>query len=135
MNKQPQGFYPLSFIELGERFGNSTLIVLFILFVTQRLHIAESKAYLLFGTLYGLMYIATVIAGWLADNYLGFKKVLIMGMLLLFAGHLIISIPDIHTFYISLSLIVMGGALFKPCATSMLGSLYIKTWRNVNQDF
>ncbi|MFP3014489.1 MAG: peptide MFS transporter [Arsenophonus sp.] len=129
--------YPLSslfLIEMWERFsfyGVRSLLILFmnatLLQGGMGLTIEQSSA--IVGIFSGGVYIAALPGGWLADNWLGQRKAVWYGSLIIALGHISIAFSKIcgnSLFFIGLLLIVLGTGLSKTCVTVMVGSLYKK---------
>jgi POT family proton-dependent oligopeptide transporter len=87
----------------------------------------QSEALKLYGLFTGFVYFTPLIGGWLADNYLGQRKSVIIGGLVMAAGQftLATAIPgNLQLFYIGLFLLVVGNGFFKPNISTMVGDLY-----------
>lgn len=80
------------------------------------------------GAVYGLytmfVYLLALPGGWLADKFFGLRRSIFYGGCLIAAGHLILAIPFIETFFIGLLFIVVGTGLLKPNVSSMVGEIY-----------
>ena len=87
----------------------------------------QAEALKLYGLFTGFVYFTPLIGGWLADNYLGQRKSVIIGGLVMAAGQftLAAAIPgNLQLFYIGLVLLVLGNGFFKPNISTMVGDLY-----------
>jgi POT family proton-dependent oligopeptide transporter len=124
LRSQPSGLYTLSFTELWERFGFYLVQVLIVLFLTKELGFADGKADLITGAFGGLLYITPVIGGWLADRYIGFRRAVIIGAVILFLGYALLMSHSETMFYWGLAVLVIGNGFLKPCISSILGDLY-----------
>jgi POT family proton-dependent oligopeptide transporter len=71
-----------------------------------------------------LVYVASIPGGWIADKFLGQKKSVLYGGILLVAGHSILAIEEMWAFYSGLGLIIAGVGLLKPNISTMVGGLY-----------
>lgn len=136
----PKGLYVCFFTELWERFSFYGMKALLFFYVTKYHLFADEDGYLLLGTYAGLAYALPVIGGLLADRYLGMRKAVIFGAVLLCAGHFGMAyegaaatrIGDevvrdalaIQVFYGSLALIIMGVGFLKPNISTIVGQLY-----------
>lgn len=85
----------------------------------------------LYGIYTGLVYITPLIGGWLADNYLGQRRSILIGGALMAVGQFTLAMPadmlglgTVHTFYLGLALLIAGNGLFKPNISTMVGDLY-----------
>ncbi|ELU7404079.1 di-/tripeptide transporter [Campylobacter jejuni subsp. doylei] len=129
----PKPLLSLSLTELWERFsfyGIRPLLVLFIsaAIVYGGLGIERENASAIVGIFGGCLYLASLPGGWLADNYLGQKRAILLGSIIIALGHLCIALSIFHSFmfFLGLALIVIGTGLFKTCASVMVGMLYKK---------
>ena len=129
----PYGLYVLFFTELWERFsyyGMRALLVLFLISETSSENPgygwSSSEAINLYGWYTMLVYVAGIPGGWLADNFLGQKKTVMLGGGLLVLGHSILAIDNLTAFYIGLGFIILGVGGLKPNISTMVGGLYSK---------
>ncbi|MFK7999213.1 MAG: peptide MFS transporter [Polyangiales bacterium] len=128
----PKGLYILFFTELWERFsyyGMRALLVLYLVAETQEgpaggLGWTEGEALALYGWYTMLVYVASIPGGLIADKITGQKKAVLIGGLVLCAGHLVLALPGIEMFYSGLGLIIIGVGLLKPNISTMVGGLY-----------
>jgi POT family proton-dependent oligopeptide transporter len=127
----PMGLYILFFTELWERFsyyGMRAILVLYIISsVSDKnpgLGWEESDALALYGWYTMLVYVMSIPGGIIADKWLGQKKTVLYGGLLLCAGHGILAVEQMWAFYTGLILIVLGVGGLKPNISTMVGGLY-----------
>ncbi|MFT4806576.1 MAG: POT family proton-dependent oligopeptide transporter [Psychroserpens sp.] len=127
----PVGLYVLFFTEMWERFsyyGMRAILVLYLVATTQGdnagLGWTNGEALSLYGWYTMLVYVASIPGGWIADKFLGQKKSVLIGGLLLVAGHSILAIEQMWAFYTGLGLIIAGVGLLKPNISTMVGGLY-----------
>ncbi len=130
----PQGLFLLFATEMWERFsyyGMRALLVLTLVAGTSAMNPgfgwSKADALSLYGTFTGLCYFTPLIGGWIADNFLGQRKSIIIGGLIMAAGQFTLSasIPgNVSLFYIGLGLIIVGNGFFKPNISTMVGDLY-----------
>ena len=127
----PAGLYVLFFTEMWERFsyyGMRAILVLYLVAKTQGensgLGWTNGEALSLYGTYTMLVYVASIPGGWIADNFLGQKKSVLYGGILLVAGHSVLAIEEMWAFYSGLGLIIAGVGLLKPNISTMVGGLY-----------
>ncbi|MBL4759522.1 MAG: MFS transporter [Mariprofundaceae bacterium] len=123
-SSQPKGLYNLCFTEMWERFGYYMVQTIFILFLTQSMHYPQKQSDLLFGAFAGLLYVTPVIGGWLADNFLGFRRAIIFGAILLFIGYAVLMFHGMQTFRLGLAILITGNGFLKPNISSIVGDLY-----------
>ena len=127
----PRGLITLFFTEMWERFsyyGMRAILVLYLISDARGqnpgLGWTDAEALSLYGWYSMAVYLASIPGGYLADRYLGQKKAVMWGGLFLCTGHLILALPSVMTFYMGLSLIVLGVGCLKPNISTMVGGLY-----------
>lgn len=125
----PKGLYVLFFTEMWERFsyyGMRALLTLYMYSEATKggLGWEKEEALALYGWYTMAVYVASVPGGIIADRMWGQKRCVLIGGLLLCAGHGVMAIPTIWAFYLALALIVMGVGLLKPNISTMVGGLY-----------
>ncbi|MCW8876411.1 MAG: peptide MFS transporter [Kangiellaceae bacterium] len=132
----PKGLYLLFTTELWERFSYYAMRAILVLYLADQvqdggLGWAQGDAVSLYGIFTGLVYLTPLLGGWLADNLLGQRKSIILGGILMAAGHFVLATPHTTTpgmentiFYIGLALLIAGNGLFKPNISTMVGDLY-----------
>src|ERR1035437_10607587 len=62
--------------------------------------------------------------GWIADRVLGQRKSVFWGGVIIMFGHIALAVPSVNTFYLGLTLVVLGVGLLKPNISTMVGQLY-----------
>ena len=129
----PNGLYVLFFTELWERFSYYGMRALFTIFLVAETTSqnpgfgwTNEEALWLYGWYTMLVYLAAIPGGWIADNLLGQKKMVMLGGILLCLGHGILAFDSELSFYIGCAFIVMGVGGLKPNISSMVGGLYPK---------
>ena len=127
----PVGLYVLFFTEMWERFsyyGMRAILVLYLITQTDTdnsgLGWTNGEALALYGWYTMLVYVASIPGGWIADKFIGQKKSVLYGGILLVMGHSILAIEEMWAFYSGLGLIVAGVGLLKPNISTMVGGLY-----------
>lgn len=127
----PIGLYVLFFTEMWERFsyyGMRAILVLYLVAETNNsnsgLGWTNAEALSLYGWYTMLVYVVAIPGGWIADKFLGQKKSVLFGGILLVAGHSILAIEQMWAFYMGLGLIILGVGLLKPNISTMVGGLY-----------
>ena len=127
----PVGLYILFFTEMWERFsyyGMRAILVLYLVAETASgnpgLGWTNAEALSLYGTYTMLVYVSSIPGGWIADKYLGQKKSVLYGGILLVAGHGILAVEQMWAFYTGLGLIIAGVGMLKPNISTMVGGLY-----------
>lgn len=127
----PVGLYVLFFTEMWERFsyyGMRAILVLYLVAATTGDNVGlgwtNGEALALYGWYTMLVYVASIPGGWIADKFLGQKKAVLYGGILLVAGHSVLAIEEMWAFYTGLGLIIAGVGLLKPNISTMVGGLY-----------
>ncbi len=127
----PIGLYVLFFTEMWERFsyyGMRAILVLYLVAQTtdanNGLGWSNGEALALYGWYTMLVYVASIPGGWIADKFLGQKKSVLYGGILLVAGHSILAVEQMWAFYTGLGLIIAGVGMLKPNISTMVGGLY-----------
>jgi proton-dependent oligopeptide transporter, POT family len=128
----PKGLYMLFFAEMWERFSYYGMRALLIFYLTKHWLFADAKANLIYGAYTSLVYITPVLGGYLADRYLGQRKAVLFGGLLLAAGHSLMAVEGvggqadstINVFWLALAFIIVGSGFLKANISVMVGQLY-----------
>lgn len=121
---QPKQLWLLFFAEMWERFSFYGMRALLILFLTKVFLYDDVKANLQYGVYNALVYTFPLLGGWIADRYLGFRKSIVLGGVLMTIGHLVLAIPINSTFFLGLGFLISGNSFFKPNISSLLGKFY-----------
>ncbi len=136
----PKGLYVCFMTEMWERFSFYGMKALLFLYLTKYHLFTDDNGYLLLGTYAGLAYALPLLGGALADRWLGMRKAVVFGGLLLVVGQLgmaYIGTPAqgiagqatqdtfaIQIMYASLALIAVGVGFLKPNISTIVGRLY-----------
>lgn len=83
----PKGLAILFFTEMWERFSYYGMRGLLVLYLTQHFLFSDEKSSIMYGAYTALVYVMTIIGGTLADRYLGQRKAVTFGAILLCIGH------------------------------------------------
>ena len=124
----PIGLFILFFTEMWERFSYYGMRALLVLYIcsTENSGLGWSKveALELYGWYTMLVYVMSIPGGIVADKYLGQKKSVMYGAIILCLGHGILAIEALWAFYSGLGLIILGVGMLKPNISTMVGGLY-----------
>jgi POT family proton-dependent oligopeptide transporter len=136
----PKGLFILFLTEMWERFSYYGMRALLILYLTKHFLFGDKDAGLIFGSYASLVYAMPVLGGLIADRYLGFRKAIMFGAVLLVCGHFGMAFEgppsemvagqvtrdDFYTqiFYLSLAFIVVGVGFLKASISTIVGQLY-----------
>jgi proton-dependent oligopeptide transporter, POT family len=136
----PKGVFLLSFTEMWERFSYYGMLALLVLFLTA--DVAHNgfgwereDALKLYGFYTGLIFTAPLLGGWIANNYWGERRCIVVGGVLLVFGHFCLAGPALispehgatlirGTFFGGLCFIAAGTALLKPTISSIVGRFF-----------
>lgn len=136
----PKGLFVLFFTEMWERFSYYGMRALLVLYLTKHFLFGDKEASLIYGSYGSLVYAMPLIGGLIADRYLGYRKAVTFGAVLLVLGHFGMAFEGpaaeliggevvrsgIHTqaFYLSLSFIIVGVGFLKANISTIVGQLY-----------
>ncbi len=122
----PPQLYMLFFAEMWERFsfyGMKALLLAYMVDKSQ-LNYDEPKGYAILGSYAALVYTMPMFGGALADKYLGYRRAVLFGGILMVLGHFILAIPQDWSFFYGMAFIICGNGFFKPNISSLVGTLY-----------
>jgi POT family proton-dependent oligopeptide transporter len=125
----PAGLFVLFFTEMWERFsyyGMRALLVLFLIssYAKGGWEWPEENALALYGTYTSLVYLTTIMGGYLADKYLGYRWAVVIGAFLMTMGHASMAVETPMFLYIGIGLLIFGNGFFKPNMTSIVSYMY-----------
>lgn len=118
----PKGLYVLFFTEMWERFSYYGMRALLVLYLVDSLHYSRGDALQIYAVYTGLVYLTPIFGGYLADRYLGPRKSVVIGGILMAMGHFAMAFQPL--LYLALGLLVAGNGFFKPNVSALVGSLY-----------
>jgi len=128
----PIGLTNLFGVELWERFsfyGMLTILAYYLYYsVTDGgLGLPQSTATGIVGAYGGLVYLSTVLGGWLADRLLGMERTVFYGGVVVMIGHIALAVlPGLVGVGVGLVCVALGSGALKANASSLLGVLYDK---------
>jgi POT family proton-dependent oligopeptide transporter len=138
----PKGLYVLFFAEMWERFSYYGMRALLIFYLTKHWLFGDGESNLIYGAYTSLVYITPVLGGYLADRYLGQRKAVLFGAVILTIGHLLMAFegqtgitdpivkqadPAINVFWAALACIIVGSGFLKANISVIVGQLYSRT--------
>ena len=133
----PKGLFLLFLAEMWERFSYYGMRALLIFYLVQHWMFSDSEASVIYGAYTALVYITPVVGGYLADRYLGQRKAVLFGAVLLTFGHFFMAFegdgaagqanPMINVFWLALALIIVGSGFLKANISVIVGQLYART--------
>ena len=130
---QPSGLFFLFFTEMWERFSFYGMRVLLVQFLTAEILLGDPKggwgwtseqAASLYGTYAMLLYLTPVLGGIIADKYLGVRRAVIVGSIIMTLGQLCLFLNSTTMFFVGLTCLVIGVGLFKPNVPSILAQMF-----------
>ena len=125
----PRGLATLFFTEMWERFSYYGMRAFLILYMVAPaaaggLGFADARAASIYGTYTGSAWAAAILGGLVADRWLGQYRTVLVGAVVIAAGHFTLPFKALPFFYTGLGLIVLGTGLLKPNVSTLVGSLY-----------
>jgi POT family proton-dependent oligopeptide transporter len=121
----PTGLYTLFFAEMWERFSYYGMRALLLLYMLKGfLGFGDKDANAVYGAYTALVYMTPFFGGMIADRLLGARASVIIGGLLMAAGHLLMTIQQDLWFFTALGFLIAGNGFFKPNISTIVGSLY-----------
>ncbi len=124
MMGHPRGLGLLFLVEMWERFSYYGMRALLVLYLVNSLKWSDGDASRLYGTYTSLVYLTPLVGGYLADRFIGTRRSLVIGSIIIAAGHFCLAFQSMTTFYIGLGLIIIGTGFFKPNVSTMVGQMY-----------
>ena len=138
---QPRGLVVCFAVELWERFSYYGMRALPVFYLTRHFLFTDAQSYLIYGAYTAMVYMTPVIGGALADRYLGARKAVAFGAVLLVLGHFGMTIEGpsamaaggqqpgsgdtyLKVFFLSLALITTGVGFLKTNTATLVGALY-----------
>jgi POT family proton-dependent oligopeptide transporter len=131
----PKGLFVLFFAEMWERFSYYGMRALLIFYLTKHWLFSDSQAGVIYGAYTALVYITPVLGGYLADKWLGQRKAVTYGAVLLTFGHLLMGFEgdggqdptSLNIFWLALAFIIVGSGFLKANISVIVGQLYPRT--------
>ncbi|MBJ6118920.1 peptide MFS transporter [Pontibacter sp. BT310] len=120
----PKQLYMLFFAEMWERFSFYGMKALLLAYMVTELKFDEPKGYAILGSYAALVYTMPLFGGVMADKYLGYRKAVLYGGILMSIGHLVLAVPEDWSFFLGMAFIICGNGFFKPNISSLVGTLY-----------
>jgi len=126
----PQALWQLVHSEFWERFAYYGMRALLAVYVADTFFAllpegeAKAQAALTYGAYTALIYATGIFGGTIADRYIGYRRAIVIGGLLMAAGLFLLLFKNLQLFLLGLSFIVVGNGLFKPNISTMVGRLY-----------
>ncbi len=120
--RQPPALWTLFRAEMWERFSYYGMRALLVLYLTKRLSYAREDALAVYAVFTGLVYLAPLAGGYVADKLLGFRKSILVGGTIMMIGNIAMTVPQL--LHLALGLLIVGNGFFKPNISSLVGRQY-----------
>ena len=126
---QPKGLFALALSNTGERFGYYTMLAVFTLFLMENFGWSQAVAGTWYAVFLALVYFLPLVGGFVADK-IGFGRCVTTGIIVMFLGYLLLSIPAgngplaVGIMAVALLMVCVGTSLFKGNLQVMVGNLY-----------
>jgi len=120
--RQPRALWTLFRAEMWERFSYYGMRALLVLYLTKRLGYTREDALGVYAVFTGLVYLAPLAGGYIADRLLGFRKSILVGGTVMMIGNLAMTVPSL--LHLALGLLIVGNGFFKPNISSLVGRQY-----------
>jgi len=119
---QPRGLTILFLTEMWEQFSYYGMRALLVYYMTKQLLIGQEKASIIYGVYTAMAYFTPIFGGLIADRWLGRRRAVIIGAVIMAAGHFMMTFEPL--FYFALATIALGNGLFLPSLPSQIDGLY-----------
>ncbi|HHJ53377.1 MAG TPA: MFS transporter [Caldithrix abyssi] len=127
LKNHPKGLMTLFFTEMWERFGFYTMLAVFTLYMDETLGWSDAYKGQIYGLYLGFVYFTPILGGWIADRFLGYRKTIMLGAVILSIGYFALAfsgVDRIWLFYLALVVMIIGNGLFKANISVLVGNLY-----------
>lgn len=138
----PKGLYLLFFTEMWERFSYYGMRAIFMLFMIKALLLSEKDSSNIYGSYTGLVYLTPLLGGYLSDRFLGNRRSIEIGGIMMALGQFILFFSAstagamaVTLMWAGLTLLIIGNGFFKPNISTMVGNLYPEGDRRVDSAF
>jgi POT family proton-dependent oligopeptide transporter len=133
--KHPKGLYFVFATAMSERFSYYGMRAIFTLYLIKALLMDKELASTIYGNYTGLVYLTPLIGGYVADRFLGMRRSILWGAVMMIFGQLFMFTSALNylngdlsrwLMYSGLAALIFGNGFFKPNITTIVGSLYEK---------
>jgi POT family proton-dependent oligopeptide transporter len=140
--KHPFGLYLLFVTEMWERFSYYGMRAIFMLFMVKVLLLNDKEASQIYGSYTGLVYLTPLLGGYLCDRYLGNRRSILIGGILMAIGQFFMFLSasagaegGVPLMWTGLTALIVGNGFFKPNISTMVGQLYPENDRRIDSAF
>ena len=102
----------------------SCMRAILVLYLIDQVKMSDHVSYTIFGAFSALAYLAPLAGGIIADRVIGFRNSIILGGLLMAAGHLLLGFDPQDLFYVALAFIICGFGYFDSNIACLVNQLY-----------
>ena len=129
----PKGLYFIFVTGMSERFSYYGMRAIFTLYLINALMLDKEFASAIYGNYTGLVYLTPLIGGYVADRYIGMRRSIFWGALLMVLGQFLMFFSALNfenvelakwLMYGGLGSLIFGNGFFKPNISSIVGRLY-----------
>ncbi len=120
----PIGLFVLFFTEMWERFSYYGMRALLMLYMVNYLKMVPKDASTIYKVYTSFVYVTPILGGFLADRYLGNRRAVIIGAILMAIGHFLMAFEEYPVFLSALIFLIFGNGFFKPNMSVQVGRLY-----------
>lgn len=122
----PRGLIVAFFANMGERFGFYTMMAILVLFLQAKFGLKADQAGWIYGVFYFLIYALALVGGFIADRTQNYKGTIMTGIIIMFAGYVLLAIPGMGLPFAIFGLftIAFGNGLFKGNLQALVGQMY-----------
>jgi POT family proton-dependent oligopeptide transporter len=138
----PKGLYTLFATEMWERFSYYGMRALLTLYLTAELvnggfGLDREAALEMYAIFTGLVYLTPILGGWISDKYLGQRKTVYIGGLVMAVGQFLLAASALlyqsaesasdsrqFLFNFGLGVLIIGNGFFKPNISTVVGEFY-----------
>jgi POT family proton-dependent oligopeptide transporter len=126
LKNHPKGLLVAFFSNMGERFGFYTMMAILVLFLQAKYGLSAEKAGGIYSWFYFSIYALALVGGILADATKKYKLVILAGIIIMFAGYVVMAVPGmtLTITVIGLMTIAFGNGLFKGNLQAVVGQMY-----------
>jgi POT family proton-dependent oligopeptide transporter len=126
LKNHPKGLLVAFFSNMGERFGFYTMMAILVLFLQAKFGLSAENAGEIYAWFYFSIYALALLGGILADATKKYKLVILAGIVIMFAGYIIMAVPGmtLTITIIGLFTIALGNGLFKGNLQAVVGQMY-----------
>jgi len=122
----PKGLFVAFFTNMGERFGFYTMIAILAMFLQAKYNLGTDTTGWIYSIFMNSIYALALLGGFIADRKQDYKGVIMAGIIVMFAGYILLAIPGMGLPFaiFGLLIIAFGNGLFKGNLQALVGQLY-----------